>query len=213
MIELINSPITKQETKSLHAAAYASPEFIGYQVATAGNQRASTHEQQLNLLRFTAQRKAESFLESKKLYDAATNKLMQTSSAEAYAPVTLKIIHKAHQADPTATRQMAENYHSGALGFPKNSFLAEAWLKRAAMMGDKNAWTNLALWSYVDSLPKYAWKNAHIATIYGDQKMKDVFAWIIKKTEKDFDPEELKSLQNDLEKELQQIKTSGHHTQ
>lgn len=212
VIESVNRPITKLEAEALRP--YTTPnESIRYLIATAGNKNASKQEQTLNLLRFIALRKMEPFPESAKLQNLAMDTLTQINSNDIYLPASLEIIRKAHQGDPVAARQMAENYRSGAMGFSKSKYLVMPWLELAASAGDKKAVDSLALYSYTDGLKLDSdiWKNAQIALHYGSEEMKDVFTFIIKETEKKFAPEELQNMQKSLKEELKHMEESGYH--
>ena len=208
LIELVSRPMTKQDTQSLRFAKLELSGFIEYQISNAGNKNASNQEKQLNLLKFIAQREGEFFPESKELKDIAANTLMQIEAAEVYAQTALEMIRKAHQGDPVAARQMAENYRTGAMGFPKNSALVAGWLEYAFHAGDKRAIDSLALYSYTYDR-KSAWENANIGLRYGSPELKEAFTLIIKETEKGFTVEELQEIQKSLDRQLEQLKSSG----
>ena len=221
LVELIEKPMTKQRAKKL-AYLFDSDrtlaDFISYHISTAGNNKASKQERILNLLQFIALRKGEPFSESAKLYEVAVNALEKISLETAYKDIALETIRKAHLGDPAAARQMAENYRSGAMGFPQNSYLAKHWLRRSIDGGDKIALDTLALYEYSLALKdsKYptetTWQDAQVALIYGSPELKSAFSFMIKETEKNFIQEKLHLMQELLNKELQSLKASGYQT-
>ena len=209
LIELISRPMTKQEAKLLDDLSYYSKGFVAYYISNAGEKDVSPQEKRLNFLRFIAQREGESFQRSKELKEIAANTLMQIDYAEAHRPDTMEMVSKAHQGDPIAAQQMAENYRTGGIGFFKDKRLVAPWLKRAFNAGDKKSLDSLVLWSSADSLPEYAWKYAHIALLYGSPEMKEVFTFIIKEKEKGFTVEELQGMQKELDEELEHMQVLG----
>ena len=214
IIELAKRPMNRQDVEFFKKLYHYNDieTFLGYYIATGGNREASIQEKQFNLLQFIAQRRVDPLPESIKLLDAATETLMRISSDGVFSSVVLEVVHKAHLGDPVAARQMAENYRTGTMGFPKKSSMVYAWLDRAFSAGDRKALDSLALWSYSDKMFNPAWKSAHKGLYYGSPELKDQFVWIIQESEKEFSVNELKQFKQELAKELEQLKASGFQT-
>lgn len=222
VIELTNRPLNKQDADELKWALVPQNlllEFLGHQIAMGSKKNTSKLEQRLNLLSFIAQRQTElipsetkPFPESAQLHDLAVNTLARLNSETSYKTAALEIIHKAHQGDLSAVWQMAENYHNGAMGFPKNKYLGMSWLRQAAMAGDKRAVDTFALWAYMENSIYLAWDNAHIALLYGSPELKDEFTFIIKETEKQFSSKDLQYQQRMLKLNLERLEEEGYQT-
>ncbi len=215
LIELISRPMRPKDVEDLKLTlkpsdVRAHEEYIGQVIATAGNKNATPTERKINLLRFITQREKEPFAESAMAREAALNTLMQTAAADSNEKLTSEIIRKAHQGDPVAARQMAENYRTGAMGFPKVPYMAFPWLRRAAIAGDENALENYVLWHYNDGLLKYAWAYAQIGLRYGGPEHEEVYNWIIEETGKRFTAEQLQSFQSDVDRALAEMRAEGY---
>ena len=214
-IALTDRPATEKEAISLISNLgdpEVNKESVAYFVAYGGNENASIAEQTLNLLKFITQRKTEPWADSLEMQNAATDILMRMSAKDVFTPAALEIIRKAHQGDTTAARQMAENYRTGGMGFPKNSSMVTPWIKRAARDGDRKAHDNYVLDCYTSDPMSAAWKFGHIALVYGSPELKNEFSWIIQEAEKSLSSKERQKLQEDLEKELKLLKAAGYQT-